>query len=272
MESAVLWLPPAPPPIPNAGHDTALSVRPPAQKRSLERTSAAFPAFTDRPGECPGPGHLGASDNVQVCTDLPRHPLFLSPLPVPSTATPRPGCEARWAPGQLPTAAAPRAARSSGGQGCTPAYPSPPPHARRRRRGLRSVPQRGPGPTPRRRAPAQGSPRPRPAGTHLSQPLLVLLGPARLLPHAAILETLGSQMSPPRGAGPAPGAAGKRSPGGRAANTPAPRADCESHKAVRAARARRARPHGRWSPPGAGAAPPPLQGEGGGSGDGLRLP
>lgn len=125
-----------------------------------------------------------------------------------------------------------------------PPPPSPPPSpgSPQRGRGLPSArprsPQRGPRPcrgvagSPEGRsslptasehplkAPAapKAPARPRPHLSRPPPPLLVLPGPPRLLPHAAILETLGWQMSPPKGRGPAALPDGKCSPRGGGRN------------------------------------------------------
>lgn len=131
--------------------------------------------------------------------------------------------------------------RSRGHQTALP-LPPPSPGSPQRGRGLPSArprsPQRGPRPcrgvagSPEGRsslptasehplkAPAapKAPARPRPHLSRPPPPLLVLPGPPRLLPHAAILETLGWQMSPPKGRGPAALPDGKCSPRGGGRN------------------------------------------------------
>lgn len=191
-------------------------------------------------GASPGPALLlpwapsAASPRREALRPPPPCGAALT-FPGPARPQPRgrPQRDARRAPPARPHLSA-AAAR--------PARPRSPQRGSRPCRGVAGSPGRlqpisSPFPARPRRpsGPAVSSP----ATTHLSRPppLLVLPGPARLLPHAAILETLGSQMSPPTDPGPAALPDGKCSsrglPGPLSGREALSRADYKSHSAPR---------------------------------------
>lgn len=167
----------------------------PGPERRIPAPGRAAAAATLRapltfPG--PGPGSIPAL----ACSGTPPAPASPSAPALPQRGrVPHPPCLAT-----LPSAASPPPPRPCpGGRGeprATAAHLLPFP-ARPRR--------------PSSPAPST------PAAAHLSRPppLLVPPGPTRLLPHAAILETLGSQMSPPPDPEPAAPPDGKCSARGR---------------------------------------------------------
>lgn len=188
------------------GHPGGLAAPSPPLKIAVDGKSLPGPALLS-------PARSAASRRGQRCpgraagrADLPRaRPRRAPPAPPRLSAA---ASRARPARPRSPRGAPALAARSRGRRGrCDPAAPT----ARRRR----------------------------PAAPHLSRPppLLVLPGPARLLPHAAILETLASQMSPPAARGRAAMPDGRCSAWGR--RRPllgvglSPRKDYKPHSASR---------------------------------------
>lgn len=205
----------------------------------MEQSPSAFPAAGGHPG--------GLSVLSPTAQKGPLAPALLPSRPAPPhPAVPAQGGPRRPSPPAAPARPqreAPRPALPSAGPRPPPRSPAAPRSPRRRPRPclrvVRSPESRGPlppAPRPPGELPAAPRPAPRPR-THLSRPpppLLVLPGPARLLPHAAILETLGSQMSPPQGPPRCPTGNGVRAAAGTAQRERARlRADYNSHSAPR---------------------------------------